>query len=303
MRSETSQFMDAIADAGLTPPSDVVADGKLHRFASNGRKRDAAGWYVFHPGDMPAGAFGDWRSGTSAKWRARIDRARSPADKEKIRARIWDERRQREGDDRARKLAAKVKAEQIWEESDAARPDHPYLVAKGIEPHGLRQHYDDLIVPMTDNGVLWSLQFIAPDGRKKFLFGGRVAGCYHLIGNPVCTLCIAEGFSTAASIHQATRYAVAVAFNAGNLVPVATTLRDRFPISSIVCADDDWATHGNPGLTQARRAALETGGHLAVPEFTEPRAEKATDFNDMAALVGASAVAACVRQALREGGK
>ena len=53
-----------------------------------------------------------------------------------------------------------------------------------------------------------------------------MSGCYLLIGKPDGALCIVEGYATGASIREAAGYAVAVAFNAGNLLPVARTLRE-----------------------------------------------------------------------------
>ena len=83
-------------------------------------------------------------------------------------------------------------------------------------------------------------------------------------------LCLCEGYATGASIYEATSYPVAVAFNTGNLLPVAQSLRARFPDSRLVlCADDDAATDGNPGLTKAKEAARAVGGLLAVPDFGE----------------------------------
>src|SRR5207247_8290229 len=103
---------------------------------------------------------------------------------------------------------------------------------------------------------LHSLQFITPEkpaegSNKLYLAGGRAAGCYHAIGKPNGVLAVAEGYATAASIHQATGYAVAVAFDAGNLEPVAVALRAKYPeLRIVVCADDDYLTAGNPGLTK-----------------------------------------------------
>lgn len=37
------QFRDAIQAAGLTPPDDIEADGKLRRFSSNGKRGDDSG--------------------------------------------------------------------------------------------------------------------------------------------------------------------------------------------------------------------------------------------------------------------
>jgi putative DNA primase/helicase len=66
----------------------------------------------------------------------------------------------------------------------------------------------------------------------------------------------------------------------------------KFPEATLIlCADDDVATDGNPGLTKARAAAVAVGGKLAIPIFAADRPEGATDFNDLAALEGIEAVA------------
>ena len=105
-------------------------------------------------------------------------------------------------------------------------------------------------------------------------------------------LCLSEGFATGASIHEATNYPVAVAFNAGNLGPVAHALQARFPNSRlIVCADDDAVTDGNPGLTAANDAVRAVAGLLlAVPEFGSDRDPAWTDFNDLTLHRGREAV-------------
>jgi len=111
-------------------------------------------------------------------------------------------------------------------------------------------------------------------------------------------LCIVKGYATGASIFETTGCAVAVAFNAGNLLPVARVLRAKFPeLRLIVCADDDANTPGNPGLTKAREATRAVGGLLAVPDFGANRPEGATDFNDLHRHAGLEAVRACVKRA------
>src|SRR5262249_34541072 len=135
-------------------------------------------------------------------------------------------------------------------------------------------------------------------GAKRFLLGGRKSGCCFIIGEPVGALCIAEGYATAASIREATGYAVAVAFDAGNLLSVARSLRSQFPgIDLIFCADDDAATQGNPGLTKARAAAQAVAGLLALPDFGSNRPEGASDFNDLHRQAGLEAVRANIEQA------
>jgi phage/plasmid primase-like uncharacterized protein len=88
-------------------------------------------------------------------------------------------------------------------------------------------------------------------------------------------LCVAEGFATGASIFEATGYAVAVAFDAGNLAAVTKALHKKHPdLRVIVCADDDYLTASNPGISKATEAALSIGALLAVPDFGVDRPEK-----------------------------
>lgn len=298
MRERIEQFRAAISNAGLAPPEVIEPDGKLHRFASNGKRSDDAGWYVLHDDGIPAGAFGDWRTGASETWRADIGRRLSPQEEAQHRARLAPMRRERETEDAKRKAEAREKAAVIWQAARPAPDDHVYLLAKGVKSHGLRVHDGALVVQMRDGAELPSLQFIAGDGGKKFLAGGRVSGCYFPIGKPEGTLCIAEGYATGATVHEATGYAVAVAFNAGNLVPVARALRQKFPeLRLIVCADDDARTEVNPGLSKAREAAQAVGGFLAVPDFGAQRPAGATDFNDLHRHAGPAAVRACIEAA------
>ena len=149
-------------------------------------------------------------------------------------------------------------------------------------------------------GTLHSLQTITPDGDKRFMTGGRVKGCYYSIGKPVGVLIVCEGYATGASINECTGDAVAVAFNAGNLEPVAAALRAKYPsLKIIIAADDDHLTDGNPGTNKATAAAQAVGGLLAVPLFPVARPDKATDFNDLHLLAGADAVKTCIDNAIK----
>lgn len=298
------QFRDAIQAAGLIPPADIEADGKLRRFSSNGKKADDAGWYLLHDDGIPAGSFGDWRTGIMQTWRADIGRTLTPAEEAAHRAKVETMRREREAEEARRKSEAKAKAAAIWQKGEPATGDYPYLTRKGIKASGAKLYNDALLIPMRADGDIHSLQFIGPDGDKRFLTGGRVKGCYFSIGNPkdAAALCIAEGFATGATIHETTGYPVAVAFNAGNVGPVAKVMREKFPdLPLILCADDDTQTEGNPGLTAATEAARSVGGLLAIPDFGIDRPAGATDFNDMAALCGNEAVKQAIAGLIQAG--
>lgn len=296
-------FRAAIEAAGMTAPDDILGDGRLHRFSPSGKRSDKPGWYVLHLDNIPAGTFGNWRTGEAQTWCSKSDNDMSPAERLALRERIKAAKRMRDAETARRNAEAADKAAQIWALGVPA-VGHPYLKSKGVKGYGLRvgrwQKWDSetgeitalenvLYVPMRDTaGKLHSLQGITSNGEKLFLSGGKVKGMYHSIGRPSGRLIIGEGLATCSTVFEATGDAVAVAFNSGNLEPVARALRAKYPSLSIVlAADDDWQTPGNPGLTAAKNAAAAIGGLLAVPGFGNlPRGPKDTDWNDLARLAG-----------------
>ncbi|VAW58294.1 hypothetical protein MNBD_GAMMA08-1529, partial [hydrothermal vent metagenome] len=162
---------------------------------------------------------------------------------------------------------------------------HPYLTEKNVSPLGVRQHNGYLIIPLYDvNGKIWTYQIINPDKnadkRKKFLFGGDTKGHFYQIGELTKTFFIAEGFSTAASVHLHYKRACFVAFSCHNLTPVAKNLKAKYPDHKIIiAADNDTKSPTNAGLTHGRQAAKAIKGELIYPVF-EKEAKTGTDFND-----------------------
>ena len=59
--TEIERFRSEILKAGLSLPNEIIDDGKIHRFSSNGKPTDNAGWYVLFTDGIAAGAFGCWR--------------------------------------------------------------------------------------------------------------------------------------------------------------------------------------------------------------------------------------------------
>lgn len=298
MKHPTEQMRTAMLAAGLTPPAEIYDDGKLHRFASNGRRGDDSGWYVLHGDGVPAGAYGCWREGFTHQWCSKTPETMTQAERDTHRKKVEAMRQQREADTMQRQEQAAEVASQRWQAAIPAN-EHPYLTAKGVKPHGVKVEADGyLIVPMRDtDGKLWNIERINPQDSKdkKGLPGGRRTGCYHAIGKPEGVLMVCEGYATGASIHEATGHAVAVAFNAGNLEAVALALHQKYPaLRLILAADDDWQTKDNPGMNKATAAARAVGGLLAAPTFPADRPEKATDFNDLHKLAGLQAVNACM---------
>jgi putative DNA primase/helicase len=280
-----TEFRDAIQAAGLEAPEHILP-GSFRRFPGFGKRNgNTAGWCRLFP-DGEGGVFGDWSTGYVETWQRERETPRTEAEQAIFKARVAEARETAEADRIARQAATACSAEVLWKTAIAVTA-HPYLTRKGVGAHGLRIADGSLLVPVRDGKTLHSLQFIDKDGGKKFLSGGRVKGCYYGIGSMASTMCIAEGFATAATIHEATGLPVAVAFYAGNLLPVALNLRAKYPDARIVlCADDDIATTGNPGVTAAEEAALEIGGAMVYPEFGSERPSGVTDYNDLAQLRG-----------------
>lgn len=266
----------------------------LWYIADSGTGRTGRPWLMITAGD--ARLTGDVSTPTVVwkSWEC-DDHATDPGELADIRRQIDAATKAREAEDVARRAAARTTAAASWESATTATADHNYLLAKKVQPHGLRQSGEHLLIPLRDaKGELFGIQTIAPDGSKRFNPGASVAGHYHLIGSVEAgvPVYLAEGYATAATIHEATGAAVVCAFNAGNLERVAKALRDAYPGHDIiVCADDDRRTEGNPGITHATAAAAAVGGSVVIPRFTDP-ASKATDFNDLMQCEGIEAVRA-----------
>lgn len=297
-------FMGAMADAGIPIPEHIQADGKLHRFSTNGQPSDMAGFYCLHlDGGMPAGAFGCWRHGIRQTWSARNGSRLDARELQKLKANI--EQAERERAARARRRAET--ARQLWDAAVPAQATHPYLVKKGVQaPPGIRQadidravFFDDdtksgtmnnnLLVPVETPDGIQSLQAITPDGFKAFMAGGFIGGGYYTLAGNDGTVYLAEGVATAQSIHEATGSTVMATFNSGNLPKVARQARDGAPGTHIVVAgDNDHANPYNPGKAAAEASAKACGGSVALP----PAGDHGTDWNDYHAAYGLASVRA-----------
>jgi len=287
MNDAISRFRDVIRASGLEPP-DVIEPGRLYRFPGIDKgPSNRAGWCKLFD-DCLGGCFGDWSSGLSKTWFSKQDRPRSPQAQAALSRQIKAARLQAERARHDRHAAAAHRARRIWDAAPAAPGRHAYLVAKGIEPHNARLHKGCLMLPvMSFDGLISSLQFIAPNGSKRLLSGGRKRGCFIAVAGDeeqARRVIICEGWATGCTLAADDPDAlVLAAIDAGNLEPVAVAARRRWPSAEIVIAgDDDRRTPGNPGATQAKAAAIASDALLALPQWPADAPETLTDFNDLA---------------------
>lgn len=128
-------------------------------------------------------------------------------------------------------------------------------------------------IPLRDlAGKLWSLQSINGQGTKLFPKYGRKSGCFHILGEAqgASDMALAEGYATAASVHMALGWPVAMSVDSGNLPIVARALKTKYPeVLFMVAGDDDPEAKGNPGRTKAEAAAQAVNGYTVFPNPVE----------------------------------
>lgn len=284
----------------------VPVDGKLHPVAVIGKGPHNKSGRIKLFTDNKGGVVMNNVDGTTLTfWFDDTPTKLTEADRAERSERLATEKLEREATHRKCREESKA----TWEKALKEIPsDNAYFAAKGItSPDGIRYLPDkDLItVPISSiDGVIHGLQFISPDGSKRFKTGTSKKGHYFKIGTTKDnTVILSEGLATGANIHEATGHCVVVCFDAGNLQPVAQVLRNKFPsLNIIIAADNDIDTAGNPGRSKATAAALSVNARLAIATFTPEQIESfrtandskaPTDFNDLARLADSRAVKDC----------
>ena len=213
-------FRGEMESHGLAFRGELKADGVLHRVHVEGDKKGSKnGWYKLHLDGIPAGAFGSWSKmagSTSVKWSMKGSIKLSKAERKKLLAKRKADEKARAEAERIKHENAAAKANAVWNAAKPAPINHPYLVRKGVQPHGLRvgdwvkDFIDDetgevtrtitvpnaLLVPIYEANtggkrVIVSLQAIFPDSKnalsrdKDFLRDGKKRGCFFVIGKPL----------------------------------------------------------------------------------------------------------------------
>ena len=290
------QFRNALAARGLCPDA-VIADGTLQRCDVDGKRRgNRAGAYLLHLDGLPAGGLENFTDGMGwQNWRAATAHHINPAQQAQHRARMEASRKARAEALASLHRECREQSAHLWQQArELVSGSHPYLQAKGIKPYGARQLGQRLLVPVRGvDSTLHGLQFIGPDGSKKFKTGTDKRGHYCALGGKPAdgaTLIVCEGWSTGCTLHETTGHAVAVAFDAGNLRPVCEALAGKLPSVVITVAGDTDVS--GTGQQAAREAAQAIGACMALPSFEAFTAQHLaacgfttskppSDFNDL----------------------
>ena len=286
------QLIDAMRAAGLEPPEEIHFDGKIHRFRSGTKGSpghgDKPGWYLVFGDGIPAGRFGCWRAGMEVTWRADVGRKLTQIEEMTHLKRLTEAKALRDAALERQHQVASETVEKIWTTANPASSEHPYLAKKGIDVHGARITGDGrLVLPLYDqDGTLATLQYIDHEGGKLYHPGGQTGGKFWMVGSldEPGTLFVAEGFATAATIHETTGRPVVVAYSASNLVPVTGTLREMYGVAQdiVIVAD-----HDNSGVGQryAEQASAKFGARMVMPPTLGDANDYAQAGHDLAGLL------------------
>lgn len=278
------EFIDWLGGLGVEPDpkKGLVVGGEIGRAYTtvDGRRKQNAWYQVWFDQDRPYGHAERYDIGSLGSWKAeggdipKLTKAqREEIERAKEQARLAQEVEQT-------KVAKK--AQTMWDGA-AECNIHPYLEAKGVPSHGLKQYKGSLVIPVYNiHGAVQTLQFIDDEGKKKFLRGGKKKGGFFPVGIDLLAeatvINYAEGYATAASYYADHQQPVIVSFDAGNLAPVAEAIHAVYPHAKhVFIADFDESRTGEQKAIQAAQVIKQAGGHA---EVLMP--EQIGDYNDHA---------------------
>jgi putative DNA primase/helicase len=108
------------------------------------KKGDKAGWYILYGDGIPAGSFGDWRTGANHTWRADMGRKLSEIEKLEYQKKLDIMRQACEAAEERRHYEASKQAAGLLNAAIEAPISHPCPLQKGVEasqiakPNGVR---------------------------------------------------------------------------------------------------------------------------------------------------------------------
>ncbi len=296
------QVLDFMRSLNVQPRDerDIIIDGYLHRYSTHDDKSyNQSGAFCIFTDGIPAGWVQDWRKGEAVNWHydmSTLDNEQCTYfNSDEFKQKAERERKEAEEKRKDKQNKAISLARQSWHDLKPAPDNHPYLISKKVKNYGLHFNEDTkaLAVPLRDiSGQVQSLQWIRPDGQKRFFEGAPTEGAFFAVALDLVddkytgAVLLAEGYATAAKLYELTGLPSVAAINCHALMEVARLLKEKYPKCVIlVMADDDKETelkHGfNPGLREAQKVVSKKLAKAVIsPPFTSP--DEGTDWDDYA---------------------
>lgn len=285
------EIREQFKDHGLDP-GEIIADGKIHRFNIDNDDHKKSGWYVgFSNYSRKSGELyyvcvgGNYRSGDTFTINSGTAKL-STEDRKAIKEQIETAKKQQE---KAREKMHEETAQEVikkWEGLSQGGTNE-YLRKKQIDKvENLGIKFDsegNFYVPIIDiDGRMYSWEQFSHNGNKRFHTGGRIQGCFHVVGRlSEKVIYFAEGFSTSASVSAGTGAGVVCCLSASNMPHVVSAFRKRYPQGEfIICGDDDKWKDENTGRKIANEVASKSLASVVFPIFKDAK-DKLKDFNDL----------------------
>ncbi|EHF7392754.1 hypothetical protein J3175_004545 [Salmonella enterica] len=294
-----AEFGATLAEAGFELDGLPVMDGKKHRVkTADDKKGEKTGVYAGYLDGVPAGWYQDHRiHDQPVKWVSTGQQVDAEAQAH-LRAIAAQNRIDRENALQRQYAHNALRAGQVYNAMPVADGSQEYLVKKGVKAFsGVKADKKNrVVIPLVnEEGEVRTLQRISANGFKSLKKNGQKTGNFFVVGGELKNgepVLYAEGYSTAASISEATNRPVVMTVDAGNLPKVADKLKDKYPDSlHVVLGDDDRKNAVNKGMAKAEEAAIIANGVFTVPAFTAEEKERGlTDFNDLHQSRGLDAV-------------
>ncbi|WP_370559795.1 LPD7 domain-containing protein [Edwardsiella tarda] len=294
-----AEFGATLAEAGFELDGLPVMDGKKHRVrTADDKKGEKTGVYAGYLDGVPAGWYQDHRiHDQPVKWVSTGQQVDAEAQAH-LRAIAAQNRIDRENALQRQYAHNARRSGQVYNAMPVADGSQEYLVNKGVKafPGVKADKKNRVVIPLVnEEGEVRTLQRISANGFKSLKKNGQKTGNFFVVGGELKNgepVLYAEGYSTAASISEATNRPVVMTVDAGNLPKVADKLKDKYPDSlHVVLGDDDRKNAVNKGMAKAEEAATIANGVFTVPAFTAEEKERGlTDFNDLHQSRGLDAV-------------
>ncbi|EAP0965345.1 hypothetical protein FIC75_13940 [Salmonella enterica] len=294
-----AEFGATLAEAGFELDGLPVMDGKKHRVrTADDKKGEKTGVYAGYLDGVPAGWYQDHRiHDQPVKWVSTGQQVDAEAQAH-LRAIAAQNRIDRENALQRQYAYNARRSGQVYNAMPVADGSQEYLVKKGVKafPGVKADKKNRVVIPLVnEEGEVRTLQRISANGFKSLKKNGQKTGNFFVVGGELKNgepVLYAEGYSTAASISEATNRPVVMTVDAGNLPKVADKLKDKYPDSlHVVLGDDDRKNAVNKGMAKAEEAAIIANGVFTVPAFTAEEKERGlTDFNDLHQSRGLDAV-------------